>query len=106
VGVQCGQEEDEGEKEKAIVFAVNRSQMKGKEPPPLDEEPEPDLGGLGTLVIGAGGLVAKAQSDAFRSVSPVDRERKLLVCRRWDATARSALARGIAIMLLPEWQEG
>ena len=60
---------------------------------------------LGTLQIGPG-VVAKAKADAFRSVSAVDRERKLLVCGRWDRRAKEAVARGIAVLVLPELQEG
>ena len=60
---------------------------------------------LGTLQIGPG-VVAKAEADAFRSVSAVDRQRKLLVCGRWDRRAKEAVARGIAVLVLPELQEG
>jgi hypothetical protein len=69
-------------------------------------EPEPDLGPLGTFEIGPGGVVATAHADAFQSVSAVDRKRKLLVCRGWDGRTRDALARGIAVLVLPELQEG
>jgi len=72
---------------------------------PAPEAPEPDLGTLGTLRIGPSGVVAKAEADAFKSVSAVDRSRKLLVCRTWDARARAALARGVAVLLLPEFEE-
>ncbi len=60
---------------------------------------------LGTLQIGPG-VVANAEADAFRSVSAVDRQRKLLVCGRWDSRAKKAVARGIAVLVLPELQEG
>jgi hypothetical protein len=63
-----------------------------------------DLGTLGTLRIGPD-AVAKAESEVFPSVSAVDRERKLLVCGRWDRRAKEAAARGIAVLVLPELQE-
>src|SRR5690606_39208577 len=67
-----------------------RAARKPKPEPPT----EPDLGSLGTLRIGTSGTDARLESEAFASVSAVDRRRKLLVCRAWDSRAKAALARG------------
>ena len=75
----------------------------GKEGTPNEEEPS--LGVLGVLEIGPG-AVAKAEADAFCSVSAVDRIRKLMVCGRWDRHAKEAASRGIAVLVLPELQGG
>jgi hypothetical protein len=97
-----------------------RNRTKSKDEPPLTTpagllggslstskgEPEPEFGTLGTLQIGPSGIIGQVEANACKSVSTVDRNRKLLVCRTWDARARSALARGIAVLLLPEIREG
>lgn len=40
--------------------------------------------------------------DLFRQVSVGDRTRPLLTARNWDAKTRAALARGVAVLLVPE----
>jgi len=90
--------------------APKPDEPKPDEPKP-DDKPEPDADEdkpdedkpdrIGSLQIGDD-ATARAESEVFRSVSAVDRLRKLLVCGRWDAGAKDALARGVAVLVLPE----
>jgi hypothetical protein len=67
-----------------------------------EDEDEPAVAN-GDIQIADG--KATVTAEVLGQVSSVDGSRPLLVARNWDARARDALARGVAVLLMPELDE-
>jgi hypothetical protein len=65
-----------------------------------DDADDPEVEPNGGLEIARDKAVVR--SPLLRQVSPIDKSRPLLMARNWDSRYRTALARGMAVLLLPE----